>query len=97
MKRMLFNATQAEELAFAMPNNSLFTTFEAAPRNYQLAVAIAGFAESLRQSPYAGGLDQTLILARAAARDNEDESEFVRLIEKAIELGGQRKKLVAAQ
>ncbi len=90
-------STQAEELAFAMPNSSLFTTFEAAPRNYQLAVAIAGFAESLRQSPYAGGLDQTLTQAKAAARDNEDESEFVRLIEKAIELGGQRKKLVAAQ
>jgi Ca-activated chloride channel family protein len=89
--------SQAEELSFDMPASSLFATFEAAPRNYQLAVAIAGFAESLRQSPYASGLDQTLALAKAAVSDNEDESEFIRLIEKAIELGGPRTKIVAAQ
>lgn len=88
---------QAEEMAFKMVADDLFATFDEAPRNYRFAVAVAGFADTLRESPHAGGLDRTLGIARAATGQSAEEVEFIRLVEKAIELGGKREPLVAAK
>jgi hypothetical protein len=81
-----------------MAATSIVTDFADAPRSFRLATAIVGFAETLRQSPHAGGLDQALSIAeRAKVAESRDEAELITLMKRAIELGASRKPLVAAQ
>ncbi len=91
------SGAQAEEMTFKMGADHVFASFNDAPRSYRFAVAVAGFADTLRESPHAGGLDRTLEIARTASGQSGEELEFIRLVEKAIELGGKRKPLVAAK
>lgn len=89
---------QAEEKRFEMAATSIVTDFADAPRSLRLATAIVGFAETLRQSPHAGGLDQALSIAeRAKVAESRDEAELITLMKRAIDLGARRKPLVAAQ
>jgi Ca-activated chloride channel homolog len=87
---------QAEEKRFEMAASSVVSDFADAPRSLRLATAIVGFAETLRESPHAGGLDQALSIAeRAMAQESRDETELVSLMKRAIELGASRKAVVA--
>jgi Ca-activated chloride channel family protein len=88
---------QASELAFAMEPNAVFSDLSAAPRSFRLATAITGFAETLRESPHAGGLDVTLAIAEKASDQSKEETELVALIEKAIALGAKRAPVAVAR
>ena len=87
----------ASELAFVMPASALLNSFVDTPRNFQRAVAVAGFAETLRRSPYAGGMDITLGIAKRANDDSEEDRELLVLMEKAIALGAARASLTIAR
>jgi Ca-activated chloride channel homolog len=67
--------------------------FEASSAAFKFCVAVAGFAELLRQSPHADGW--TFEMVEAAAREGRipskfDRSEFLSLVEKARALFGRR-------
>ena len=83
---------QASEAAFPMPANAWYSSFEAAPSNYRFAVAVAGFAERLRQSPWAAdwSLAQIQSIAVASADQKRDRLELVSLIVKAGPLSAKK-------
>ena len=88
---------QASELAFVMDPSQAFADMSDAPRSFRLATAITGFAETLRESPHAGGMDITLALAKSASTQSKDEVELVGLMEKAMSLGAKRAPIAVAE
>ncbi len=88
---------QASERTFAMDPKDVYADLSDAPRSFRLATAITGFAETLRESPHAGGMDVTLALAKKATTQSSDELELVALMEKAISLGAKRAPMVVAK
>ena len=88
---------QASERSFVMPPSNLVPELAAAPASLRLAVAIAGFAETLRESAYATGVDAALALAKGAVGQSNDEVELLRLMERASLLGVRRHVLVSAK
>jgi Ca-activated chloride channel family protein len=81
-------ADAAVETAFKMAPSDIAPTFEKAPKNFQFAVAVAEFAEVLRQSPAAKGvsLEQVERVASEASDGGRDDKELVELVAKAIKL-----------
>lgn len=79
---------QADETAFPMPANAWYGQFEQAPENYRFAVSVAGFAEVLRQSPWAANwqLAQIRAIAAESAAQKKERLELVALIDKASTL-----------
>lgn len=79
---------KATEHATAFSPKAIAATFDAAPRDLRFAVAVAGFAEILRRSPYAEGwrLSDAARIARAAGRGLPEEAEFIGLVERAERL-----------
>lgn len=76
------------ELQQPLDTSTFHPTFEAAPVNLQLAVAVAGFADQLRGGGYMSdqNLDNVLVLAEAVApqfANNTDVQEFVELVQQA--------------
>jgi len=87
----------SEELAFAMAPGSLVQDFADAPRSFRLATSVMGFADTLRESPDAAGLDIALAVARKASEQSKDELELIALVERAIALGGRRTPMAVAK
>jgi Ca-activated chloride channel family protein len=80
----------ASESAFPMDASSIAVSFDAAPRNYRFATAVAAFAEVLRQSPHARdwALKDIAKIADQAADSRTDEQEFVSLVHRAERISG---------
>jgi Ca-activated chloride channel family protein len=78
----------ATERAFAMPASAVVRTFDAAPASFRFATAVTGFAEILRQSPYARtwSLEDVEHIARASAADRADQQEMIALVRRAERL-----------
>jgi Ca-activated chloride channel homolog len=81
---------QAEESVFKMEPAAIAASFEAAPADLRFATAVIGFGEILRQSPHARTWRMADVerIARAAAKDQEDQQEFLALARKAGALQG---------
>ncbi|UQA61667.1 vWA domain-containing protein [Polyangium aurulentum] len=81
---------KATEAAFPMDPSSIAASFDAAPRNFRFATAVAGFAEVLRQSPHARewSLGDVARIADAAATSAADQQEFVSLVHRAHKIAG---------
>ncbi len=81
---------QAEESVFKMDPAAIAASFEAAPADLRFASAVVGFGEILRQSPHARGWRMADVerIARAAAKDQQDQQELVDLARRAGALGG---------
>jgi Ca-activated chloride channel family protein len=82
---------EVHELDHPFDTEAIAPSLEEAPPNVQLAVAVAGFAEHLRQSGYVQdrSLGDILAIAERAAAQfaNDDEvQELVRLVQQAREL-----------
>lgn len=76
----------AREWAFPFTAGQVHASLADSSQDFQFAVAVAGFAEILRESPYATGLSLALIdeLARSASRpDQKMRQEFIGLVQKA--------------
>jgi Ca-activated chloride channel family protein len=80
--------TKAEEQAFGYHASELRPGLSDASKDFQFATAVAGFAEILRDSPYAEDLSFDLIdeVASAATDGRSDRREFVELVRKAKSL-----------
>ena len=79
-------AREAAEHAYPFARDRLRPSFEAASPDFRFAVAVVGFAEILRKSPYADGwkLDTVLSIARGATpRGNQEREELITLVSKA--------------
>lgn len=76
---------KAEEQNFDLFKSDLRPRVGDASRDFQFAVAVAGFAEILRESPYAKNLSFDLIeeIAQPAVGNREDRREFMALLKKA--------------
>jgi Ca-activated chloride channel family protein len=77
---------EASEWAYAFDGAMLRSSFAVASADFRWAVAVAGFAEILRQSPYADGwkIDTVLTIARGAqGQGNEERDEFIELVTRA--------------
>ncbi|NUP09291.1 MAG: DUF3520 domain-containing protein [Polyangiaceae bacterium] len=88
---------ESKELAVTMDPKGFVNEFGDAPRDFRLATAIAGFADTLRGAPAAPGLDEVLVIAKKASNESKAESELVGLIEKAMKLGAPRKRAQIAK
>jgi Ca-activated chloride channel family protein len=79
---------KASEQEFRMDPSAIAASFDAAPRDFRFAAAVAGFAEILRQSPHARewSLGDVARIAGAAAIDRADQQEFVGLVQRAQRL-----------
>jgi Ca-activated chloride channel family protein len=75
----------AEEQAFAFEASQLESRLSAASEDFRFATAVAGFAELLRDSPYAEDVSWTLIeeMASATAGRDERRRDFVDLVKRA--------------
>lgn len=76
----------ASEQEFYLRDHDVRGSLADASRDFQFAAAVAGFAELLRESPYAEGLSFDLIeeVARGATTSQQvDRNEFLGLIERA--------------
>ena len=78
----------ASEHAEAMQPGQIARSFDEAPRDLRFATAVAGFAEVLRQSPYAASTRMTDVLriARASNGGKPEQAEFIGLVERASHL-----------
>jgi Ca-activated chloride channel family protein len=88
----------ATESVFPMNASAIAGSFDAAPRDFRFAVAVAGFAEVLRQSPHARDWSMKDIarIADKAADSRTDQQEFVSLVHRAERIaGGQRGPAIA--
>ncbi|AWV90785.1 vWA domain-containing protein [Bradymonas sediminis] len=77
--------TEATEQAFVLNTRDMHADLSDAGPDFQFAAAVAGFAEILRDSPYAKELDLALIeeLAKSASRlDQVERQEFIGLVSK---------------
>lgn len=75
--------TRAAEQEFALTTRQLHTSLAEASADFQFATAVAGFAEHLRNSPYAEHISLALLaeLAASASRpDQADRQEFLALL-----------------
>jgi Ca-activated chloride channel homolog len=81
---------QATESVHPMPAASVVSSFEQAPENFRFAVAVAGFADVLRQSPHAASirLGDVERMADAASGGRPERAQFVGLVQKAMKLDG---------
>lgn len=79
---------KAEEQAFELYSRDLRTRVGDASRDFQFAVAVAGFAEILRESPYAKNLSLALVeeIASPNVGNREDRKEFMALLKKTKRL-----------
>ncbi len=76
----------ASEQSFVYNAGAVATSLSDAPKDLQFATAVAGFAEILRESPYAENLSYALIeeVARSATSAGQtDREEFLALVKKA--------------
>ena len=75
----------AKEWKTTMNASAIHKTFEAASDEFRAAVGIAGFAEVLRGSQYAGelSLDQVADILKAARRLDRDDGEVEEMVAKA--------------
>jgi Ca-activated chloride channel homolog len=83
---------KATEERFAMPVKDVHASFDGAPESYRFAVAVAGFAEVLRQSPHAAEwkLADVAKIAHTASGTRSERRELVALVGKAAALKGER-------
>lgn len=75
----------ASESAFPMEAAAIFASFDAAPRDFRFATAVAAFAEVLRQSPHARdwSLPSIAKIGDQAVDARPDQQEFVSLVHRA--------------
>ena len=76
---------EADEQAFPYRSDQLHTSLDEASRDFQFAAAVGGFAELLRESPYAQDLSYGLVeeVASASTKGREARRELVQLVRKA--------------
>jgi Ca-activated chloride channel family protein len=82
---------KASEQAFQLTSGDMRADLREASRDFQFAVAVAGFAEVLRNSPYAEQISLALVeeLAQGATqRGQADRQEFIDLVRKAKGIRG---------
>ncbi len=82
---------EAAEQEFYLRNGDVRSKLSDASKDFQFAAAVAGFAEILRDSPYAENLSLALVseVAEGATSSRQaDRKEFLELIEKARLLKG---------
>ena len=80
---------KAQEQAFTMSGRDVRRKLRDGSRDLQFAAAVAGFAEILRESPYASKLSFSLVeeVARAASSPKEkDRQEFLKVVTRARQL-----------
>lgn len=79
---------EATETRFLMPSSAIARSFDEAPENYRFAVAVAAFAETLRQSPHAKAwsLETIARMASTNAGGRAERMEMVQMIDKAAKL-----------
>ena len=89
----------ASESAFPMDASAIASSFDGAPRDFRFAVAVAGFAEVLRQSPHARDWAMMNIakIADQAADSRADQQEFVSLVHRAMRISGLQQGPAVAQ
>ncbi|MEO7329916.1 MAG: von Willebrand factor type A domain-containing protein [Minicystis sp.] len=80
----------AVESVFKMDPASISASFEAAPQSLRFAAGVAEFGEILRKSPHAAGVTFAEVekIARAAAKDRQDQQEMLDLLHRADALAG---------
>ncbi|WP_394820773.1 von Willebrand factor type A domain-containing protein [Pendulispora albinea] len=78
----------ASEHAESMNPGAIARSFDEAPRDLRFAVAVSGFAEILRRSPYAANARFSDIarIARGATTGKPEQAEFIGLVERATRL-----------
>lgn len=84
---------KATESRFAMGKHKFKTKLSEASHDFQFAIAVAGFAEILRKSPYAKHLSLALIeeVAKASSsKAQKDRQEFLTLVSKAKNLSDRK-------
>lgn len=88
----------AEETTVRMEPRAIAASFDAAPADFRLAAAVAGFAEILRKSPHARSwrLSDVERIARAAAAQKGDQQEFIGIVRRAGALSRGETDAVAA-
>ena len=75
---------QAAEEAFVMDPRAIAGSFDAAPATLRFAAAVAGFGESLQESPHARGVRMAGVVRLAStAAVGEDQLQFVDLARRA--------------
>jgi Ca-activated chloride channel family protein len=81
-------ADAATEYSESLSPKDIAHSFDEAPRDMRFAVAVAGFAEVLRKSPYATEwrLSDAQRIARSAMSGKPEEAEFIGLVERAERL-----------
>jgi Ca-activated chloride channel homolog len=84
--------TTATEAEFPLDTADVFTRFADAPDDFQFAFAVAGFADVLRGGADAKGWDLAALRAFAVrtAGQSDERKEFVKLVDRAIELRANR-------
>ncbi|QDG54858.1 DUF3520 domain-containing protein [Persicimonas caeni] len=83
------DGAKASEQAFLLTRGDLKSSIREASKDFQFATAVAGFAEILRESPYAKNLSYDLIeeIAQGATvAGQQDRQEFLQLVKKAKKL-----------
>jgi Ca-activated chloride channel family protein len=77
------------ETVYAMPVSSIAKTFEASESSFRLAVAVTGFAEVLRDSPFAKDwrLGTVATIAKGAAILPAEQAELLELVDRSKTLG----------
>ena len=80
---------EAAEQVFPLAPENVYTSFEGAHRSLRFATAAAGFAEVLRQSPYAKEwtLEQVANIARASSDGTETSNQLAEMARRARQLG----------
>ena len=76
----------AKEQAFTLSSDDFRTDLRESSKDFQFAVAVAGFAEILRNSPYAEHISLALVeeLAQGATLSGQaDRQEFIALVKRA--------------
>ncbi len=73
----------ASEQSFPLLHSALASSLQEASPSFKFAVAVVGFAETLRGSPYIQGfgLDQIIALASVIEEPSARQNEFVALVE----------------
>lgn len=87
----------AVESTFKMEPGAIAASFDAAPQSLRFAGAVAEFGEILRHSPHAAGVSFADVekVARAAAKDRQDQQEMLDLLHRADALSGGKPLTVA--
>jgi len=77
------------ETVYAMPVSSMAKTFEASESSFRLAIAVTGFGEVLRESPFAKEwrLGTVASIAKSASIVPGEQGELLELVDRAKALG----------